>query len=235
MTLYQHKLIGLHSLFKEMTFSRRYLHTNLCFMSSWTAALVWQHSRIICLCFAHFPFRPGIHYLKPHLTQSSIDQKSWWAKLKLSKRCCFQEWLLWVISMMDPWALWHSPVICVVGIHTVNTLCRGSAIHGLFPTLLLTLIWCIVWQARVLDDASIALQVLDLAVGLIILSSPASLNYFVGLHSSESWCFSFCCEPSFLPTLGYMLTTAPAASIEILKHPTVNVHNSGLSLTSVKE
>lgn len=120
-------------LFKEMTFSRRYLHTNLCFMSSGTAALVWQHSRIICLCFAHFPFRPGIHYLKPHLTQSSIDQKGWWAKLKLSKRCCFQEWLLWVISMMDPWALWHSPVICVVEIHTVNTLCMRFSHPWPFP------------------------------------------------------------------------------------------------------
>lgn len=31
--------------------------------------------------------------------------------LKLSKRCRFQEWSLCVISMMDPWALWHNPVI----------------------------------------------------------------------------------------------------------------------------
>lgn len=62
------------SLFKEMTFSRRYLHTNLCFMSCGAASLAWQHSRIIYLCFTHFPSRTGIHYLKPHLTQSPINQ-----------------------------------------------------------------------------------------------------------------------------------------------------------------
>lgn len=46
---------------------------------------------------------------------SPINQTSWWEMLKLSERRRFHEWSPGVISVIDPWALWHSPVICFGG------------------------------------------------------------------------------------------------------------------------
>lgn len=46
---------------------------------------------------------------------STINQTGWWEMLKLSKRRRFREWSLWMIRTMDPWALWHGPVMCCGG------------------------------------------------------------------------------------------------------------------------
>lgn len=40
--------------------------------------------------------------------------------LQLSKRLCFQEWSLWIIRIMDPWATWRNPVMC----HGEKTCCK---------------------------------------------------------------------------------------------------------------
>lgn len=64
---------------------------------------------------------------------STINQTGWWETLKLSKRRRFREWSLRMIRTMEQCdtALW----CVVVGKHAANTLCRGSAIRGLFPAL----------------------------------------------------------------------------------------------------
>lgn len=154
-------------------------------MSSGVAVtLVWRRWRIICRPLRSLSRWQALNLGQVSITYSHtrhthilspINQASWWEMLKLSKRRHFQEWSLWVISVMDPWALWHGPVICFGG----KTYCEHimQRISHPWPFSNTSLGFSVMYsflQARVLDDASIALQVLDLDVSFIILS--LSLN-----------------------------------------------------------
>lgn len=106
---------------KHMTFSRKYLCANLCFMSSGAALLECQHWRDHLFPFCSFSswkvlhLSAHIYYQQPHLTQSLfIAYMSKTADMRCgrSERCNFQEWLLWLMNVMDLWAEWHSPVKC---------------------------------------------------------------------------------------------------------------------------
>lgn len=74
----------------------------LCSLSRWQALNLGQ----VSITYGH---TWHTHILSP------INKTSKWEMLMLSTRRHFQEWSLWVISMMDPWALWHSPVYCFGG------------------------------------------------------------------------------------------------------------------------
>lgn len=179
--LYQHRLIGSEPLYlrRDDIFQVIFAHlfyvlrssggtgmaalkdhlSPLCSLSRWQVLNLGQ----VSITYSHTWHS---HFLSP-INQLMGDAE---AQQKTSFR-------LWVISMMDPWASWHSPVMCFSGkTYCEHIMQRTSHPWLLSYTFLGFSVMYSLASTRVFDDASIALQVLGLAVGFIVSSSPASIN-----------------------------------------------------------
>lgn len=133
---------------------QRIFAQQLCFFVLWSgnagvAALedVIPLPATLALQVKSFPSIPGIHYWPPDLTvnilstinQMGADGRRWSSAEDVISESDGREWLEpWILGRHGA-ALWCD----VVGKHAVNTLCRGSAIRGLFPTPSLSAWWIV--------------------------------------------------------------------------------------------
>lgn len=153
--------------------------------------------------------------------------------LKLSKRRHFQEWSLWVISVMDPWALWHSPVICFGGKtyceHIMqrishpwpfsNTSLGFSVMYSLASVCAW---WCIHCPSGVGSGCQFYHFIFSSIIKLVCIRQHRKFILF-----------SLPCTVTSFPTHWAALTAVPAASIETLQHHTVNVPPQWLVLDTM--
>lgn len=133
----QHVLIGSATYLKRWHFPGRYLHSNcvLCSLEQQRWRIIFPPLRSVIRRKVLNLGQVSIIYIRSwhiHII-TTISQTGWWEMPKLSKRRRFREWSLRMIRTMEQYDT--APWCVVVGKHAANTLCRGSAIRGLFPAL----------------------------------------------------------------------------------------------------